>query len=349
MTAFCKATPKRNTQAHNSEVATTVPSLFRFFGPRLHLGPVVFAIWPRTSTFKTMRPRLLVSTIIAFTALASAQAEDPQMLRIHWEPGKTYTLETVTDTTSQTPGRDLQTQGMKVVQTTTLTVRKDTRTTDRLVEVKFVNVQGEISSGGRILSFDSTHPKDADPRLQQAFGRAIGKSFVLVYDDQDRYRDTRDFGSLASAPGALTGLTALADSRNVANLFRKSLEMGLPPLAVSLGDTWTADETMTFPQAGDTHVEINGKFEAVQDRDGRKHAKIAFEGKLTSVEKIDKPINAIEIGKGSAMAGSIYYDLERRTATFGDYVTKLKLEVVGQEMPFEQHITTKVLSIEDSK
>ena len=296
-----------------------------------------------------MRPRLLFSAVIAFSILASARAEDPQMLRIHWEPGKTYILETVTETISATPGRDLQTQGMKVIQTTTLKVAKDSATNDRLVEVKFAKVQGEISSGGRILSFDSTNPKDADPRLQQALGRAVGKSFVLVYDDQDRYRDTRELGSLASSPGALTGLSALADSRNVANLFRKSLEMGLPPLAVSLGDTWTADETMTFPKAGDTHVEINGKFEAVLDRDGRKHAKIAFEGKLVSVERIDRPVNAIEIGKGSAMAGNIYYDLERRTATFSDYTTKVKLEIVGEVQPFEQHITTKVLSIEDTK
>lgn len=291
----------------------------------------------------------LISALIALAVLVPAHAENPEMLRIHWEPGKTYTLETLTDTTSGKPGKDLQTQGMKVTQTTTMTVRKDPRTTDRLVEVKFVSVHGEIRANGRVMNFDSTKPGDTNPMLQQAMGRAMGKSFVLVYDDQDRYRDARDFGSLASAPGALTGLTALADSRNVANLFRKSLEIGLPPLAVSLGDTWTADETMTFPKAGDTHVEMNGKFEAVVERDGRKHAKIAFDGKLLSVERIDKPINTIEIGKGSSMAGNIYYDLERHTAAFGDYTTTIKMEVTGEELPFQQHITTKVVSIEDTK
>jgi len=293
--------------------------------------------------------RPLISSFIALALLSSAYAEAPRMLRLHWEPGKTYKLETVTDTTSRKPGRDLQSQGMNVTQTTTMTVRKDPGTNDRLVEVKFVSVRGQISANGQVIGFDSTKPGEANPKLQQAIGRAMGKTFVLVYDDQERYRDTRDYGSLAAAPGALTGLSALADSLNVAKLYRKSLEIGLPPLAVRLGDTWTTDETMTFPQAGETNVEMNGKFEAVVEREGRKHAKIAFEGKLRSVERIDKPANLIEIGKGSTIAGHIFYDLERQTATFGDYTTNLKMEVMGEELPFEQHITTKMVSIEDSK
>ena len=159
------------------------------------------------------------------------------------------------------------------------------------------------------------------------------------------------FASIRTEPRAmdLTGLTALADSRDVANLFRKSLEIGLPPLAVSVGDTWTADETMTFPQAGDTHVEMNGKFEGIEERDGRKHAKIAFEGKLSSVTRKDKPVANIEIGQGSTMSGIIFYDIERRTTSLSSYNNHLKLIVAGQEVPFDQHITSKMLSIEDSK
>ncbi len=271
------------------------------------------------------------------------------MLRIHWEPGRVYTLETLTDSKSEGLGKNLTTQGMKVIQTTTLTVRLEAGTKNRIVEVRFVRVHGEISSAGQVQAFDSNNPGSANAKIQKALGRAIGKSFVLVYDDQDRYLENREVGSLASEKGAVTGLTALADARNVANLFRKSLEMGLPPIAVSPGDTWTADENMVFPQAGDTHVEMNGTFETVVERDGHKNAKIAFEGKLKSIERIDKPTNTIEIGPGSTIAGHIFYDLDRRFPAYGDYTTHLTMEILGQPIPFEQHIVSNIVSIEDVK
>ena len=238
---------------------------------------------------------------------------------------------------------------MKITQITTLAVRKDQGSTNKLVDVRFSAVRGEMSSGQGIMKFDSSKPGEANPMLEKAIGRAVGKTFVLVYDEQDRFRESRELGGLASSPGAVTGLTALADSRDVANLFRKSLEVGLPPIAVSVGDTWTADETMTFPQAGDTHVEMNGKFEGIENRDGHPHAKIIFEGKLSSVTRKDKPVANIEIGEGSTMAGIIFFDLERPNTTLSSSTNHLKMMVAGQEMPFEQHITSQIVSVKDSK
>jgi len=289
----------------------------------------------------------LFACLASFALLAAA--EEPQMVRIHWEQGKTYTQETLTETTLQRPEPKAPPQLMKVTQTTTMKVVKEAASANRLVEVKFAAVRGEMGSGKDLMTFDSTKPETSNPMLERAMGRAVGKTFVLVYDEQDRFRETRELGSLASSPGARTGLSALADSRDVANLYRKSLEMGLPPVAVSIGDTWTADETMTFPKAGDMHVAINGKFEAVEMRDGRKHAKISFEGKISSVEKKDKPVADIEISKGSTMGGVIFFDLERRTTSYSSYANHLKMLVAGEELPFEQKITSKMLSIEDNK
>ena len=293
-----------------------------------------------------MRLRLpAVLVFSAFFAPALLLAGDPQMLRIHWEPHTTSTLETETVTTFQKPVPGGARETMKVIQTTTLRAVKDPTSPGRLVEVKFAAVRGEIGSGEKTMVFDSAKPGQANPMLEEAMGRAVGKIFVLAYDDQDRFRESRDLGGLASSPGSVTGLTALADSRDVANLFRKSLEIGLPPLAVSLGDTWTSDEVLTFPQAGDTHVQMNGKFEAVEERDGRKHAKIVFEGKLSGVTKPDKPIADTSIGEGSTMSGVILFDLERRTTTQSSYTNHLNLNVAGQVMPFEQHITSRVVSV----
>ena len=303
-----------------------------------------------TAIFDAMRPCLTaIFALFAFLASAPLHAQGPQMLRIHWEPQKTYTLETLTETSFQKPGSTAPPQVMNVTQTTTLAVSKDPASTDRLVRTTFSAVKGDIGAGKGTMKFDSTKPGESNPKLGQAIGRAVGKSFVLVYDDQNRFRDARDLGSMASSPGSVTGLSALADSRDVVNLFRKSLEIGLPPLAVNVGDTWTADEMMTFPQAGDTHVEMNGKFESIEERDGRKHAKISFEGKLSSVMRKDKPVANIEIGPGSTMSGIIFFDLTRRLTSFSSYNNHLKMIVSGQEVPFDQRITSKVISVEDSK
>ena len=298
-----------------------------------------------------MRPRLTVASaaLALFFSARLLHAEDPQMLRIHWEPTKTYTLETLTETSFQKPGATAPPQIMNVTQTTTLAVRKDPASTDRLVRATFTAVKGDIGAGKDTMKFDSAKPGESNPKLGQAIGRAVGKTFVLVYDEQDRYREARDLGSMASSPGSVTGLSALADSRDVVNLFRKSLEIGLPPLAVNVGDTWTADEMMTFPQAGDTHVEMNGKFEGIEERDGRRQAKISFEGKLSSVMRKDKPVANIEIAPGSTMSGVIFFDLTRRLTSLSSYNNHLKMIVSGQEVPFEQRITSKVISVEDSK
>lgn len=286
--------------------------------------------------------RFFAVVLAALAVPLCLSADEARMLRIHWEPSKTYTLENLTENTLQKPGESATAQVIKVTQTTSMTVKKDAASTDRLVTVKFVAVRGLMGSGDNVVTFDSNKPNIANPTLEKAMARAVGKTFTLVYDDQDRFRDVRDLGSMASDPGSVTGLSALADSRDVANLFRKSMEIGLPPLAVSVGDTWTADETMTFPKAGDTHVEMNGKFEAIEERDGHKHAKIVFEGKLSSVERKDKPVANVEIGPGSTMSGMVFFDLERRIPTLSTCTNRLMMIVAGQEMPFEQRITSRV-------
>ena len=272
------------------------------------------------------------------------------MLRIQWETGKTYTQENVTETTFRKSGEASTPQVMTVTQTTTMAAKKDPAAGSNLhlVEVRFASVKGELKAGAQVTHYDSDHPEDSNRTLGEAIGRAVSKTFVLVYDEHDRFRETRELGSLAASKGSIASLSSLADSRDVANLFRKSMEMGLPPLPVSVGDTWTADETITFPKAGDTHVEINGKFEALEQRDGRKHAKITFEGHLAAAAKKDKPIENVGIGEGSTISGVIYYDLERHTPSYSTYTNPLKLIIDAREFPFEQKVTSRLISVTDS-
>ncbi len=290
----------------------------------------------------------LLFTLVA--SFASAQSA-PQALRIHWEPGKIYKQETFTDT-SVHPNGDLK--GGKFMRVTQVTDMKVSQTpppsTDRLVHVTFASVKGEIETDGNTMTFDSTKPDEANPVLKQMFGGSVGKSFSLVYDDQDRFRDTRGLQSLATETTTTPSLTSMASSQDVANLFRKSQEMGLPAVPVNVGDTWTADETIAFPQAGEVRVQMNGRFESIIEREGRKHAKIVFDGKFgNTAARKDKPETIAEITSDSGISGILLFDLERKVVSFGAYTSSIKIRTPEQTVPFEQKVTSKILSIEDAK
>lgn len=291
-----------------------------------------------------MMSRLLPALVfLAGSSLASGQPGAAVSLRLHWQPGALYRQETTTETTTPAADPKAPAQTMNVLQATQLQVAADTPDQKRQVGVTFASVRGEIRAGGQILTYDSTSPEVQNPALRQAFGQAVGKKFTLVYDDQDRFVEARDMMSLSATPGAITSLSAVGDANQVALLFRKSLEMGLPVLPVHPGDTWTTDETMPFPRAGEVRVRMNGKFVAVENYQGRPHARVLFEGKFgNTAARPDKPVSMMEIGSDSSISGMLYFDLEHRVVSLTTYTTKIKLESPGQVVPFEQKITSKM-------
>jgi hypothetical protein len=238
---------------------------------------------------------------------------------------------------------------MSMTQTTELKVAK-TKTGKGMkdVRVTFTAINGTLEAQGKTMTFDSSKPGEANPALREALGAALGKSFVLVYDDGDRFREARELGAMASDANAVVGLGAIADAKAVAHLFRKSLEMGLPSIPVAPGDTWTADEVMAFPKAGDVHVDMLGKYETTETRDGRPHARIAFDGKLANVPNDKRPPGSIEIGEGSSMRGTLYFDLERRVVTAARYTTELKLGSMGESVPMTQRVTSEIVGVTDA-
>lgn len=285
---------------------------------------------------------LFCSVSLALASSAAAQTE-ARSLRIHWEPGRVYHQETTTDTTTSASEATEAGQSMHVVQSTLMQVATGEKNNHRHVGVTFATVRGEIRAGGKTLTYDSSSPEIQNPALRQILGQAVGKKFTLVYDEQDRFVDTRDMSSLSSEPGTLSSLSAMADATSVAQLFRKSLEMGLPPLPVQVGDTWTLDETIPFPRAGEVRVAMNGKFAAVETFEGRPHAKIVFEGKFgNTAPRPGRPTALTEITGDSSMTGVFFFDLEQRIVTSASYTTKLKLQSPGLVIPLEQKVTSRM-------
>lgn len=296
------------------------------------------------------RPAALLAA--SFLSLSSQlQAEDaPVALKLHWEPGQTYVQESDTDTTNfLTALGKTSDQKLRLHQTTLITVQQSAAGQTE-ARVLIDSLLGEMAYEGQKHVFDSNNPSAAHPALQQTLGGAAGKSFTLVYDDKGEFLDAKDTGSMVTG-GATPDLASIATARQLASLYRRSLEMGLPKIPVRPGDKWISDENVAFPQAGTVQVKLNAKFDGIVDREGRRQAQIAFEGSMKSQPDKDSTgrdlstERPVSLGDDSKVNGHVFFDLERKTISLAVFSATIQLKVEGKTMPVRQQVTTRLVSM----
>lgn len=282
-------------------------------------------------------------------ALVSVDArEQGEVLRLHWAPGTTYTQETTTDTVTLLTAIGLpEDQKMKVRQTTTIAVTAG-EGGEKLARVTFAAIAGEMQIQGKKQEFDSANMAAAHPMIRQSLGESVGQSFVLRYSADDQFLDVKDTGSMVKAPEGMPSFTDIARAKEVAELYRRSLEMGLPKIPVRPGDRWTSKETVDFPKAGTMQVELRAKFDSLVSYEGRSHVKISFEGDMTRANEsgtsaTDRPVT---IAGGSKTSGQVLYDLERRTVSFAAFHADLNLDIDGRKVPVRQQVITKLVKVD---
>ncbi len=271
-------------------------------------------------------------------------------LKLHWEPGQTYIQESDTDTTNfLTALGKTSDQKLKLHQTTSISVQK-TAQGQTEAKVMIESLLGEMNYEGKSYVFDSKNPGSSDPRLQQTLGAAAGKGFSLVYDDKDAFIDAKDTGSMVTG-GAEPDFTSIANARQLATLYRRSLEMGLPKIPVRPGDKWISDEIVPFPQAGTVQVKLNAKFDGIVDREGHRQAQIAFEGTMKTQRDKDSTgrdlstDRLVTLGDDSKVNGHVFFDLERKTISLAVFSATIQLKVEGKPMPVRQQVTTRLVSM----
>lgn len=292
---------------------------------------------------------LLALTLPFF--LLSAADDAPVELKLHWEPGQTYIQESDTDTTNFLTALGKTTdQKLRVHQTTRIAVEK-TAQGQTEARVMIEALLGEMNYEGKSHVFDSKNPSASDPLLQRTLGGAAGRGFTLVYDDQGAYLDAKDTNSMVTG-GAEPDLVSIANARQLAALYRRSLEMGLPKVPVRPGDKWISDEIVPFPQTGTVQVKLNAKFDGIVDREGRRQAQIAFEGTMKSQRDKDSAgrelttERPVTLGDNSTVNGHVFYDLERRTIALAVFSATIHLNVEGKPMPVRQQVTTRLISMQ---
>lgn len=280
---------------------------------------------------------------------AGAEGEAVE-LKLHWEPGQTYTQESDTDTVNfLTALGKTSDQKLRMHQTTRITVEKNASDqTEARVLVE--SLLGEMTYEGQTHVYDSKNPASSHPILQRSFGGAAGRAFTLVYDANDQFLDAKNAASAGPA-GSEPDLVEIASARQLADLYRRSLEMGLPSIPVQPGDKWISEQLVVFPQAGNVEVKLNSKFDGIVEREGRRQAQIAFEGLMKSQRDKDSTGRAVGAERPVTMAdnskvnGHVFFDLERRTISLAVFSATLQLKIEGKPMPVRQQVTTRLVSM----
>ena len=278
----------------------------------------------------------------AAAAVASVAQEAPQSLRLRWQPGQVHTFETTTETSTDLRALGRKTDHkMKVKQVTQVAVsagaggRKEAKVT-------FKSISGDVQDEGKTQTFDSAKPEAAPAEVRDSLVRSTGTSFVLVYGPDDNFLTVRDAGTMVRADDGNPSLAGLAEAEQVAELYRRSLEMGLPKMKVKAGDRWTAEEMVNFPSAGMVKSEMRARFDAVVDYNGEPHAKITFEGDLIPNPGKGAGASAVKLAPGCKTYGQLLYHLRDGMMTFAAFRADLRLDVGGKTLPVRQQVATKL-------
>lgn len=291
-----------------------------------------------------MLRHLFIFCFLCLIQPAAYAQEEALSLRLRWLPDHTYVQETTTETTtSLTAIGKPEDQKMKVKQTTEIRVTA-AASGEKQARVTFAALSGEVMLNGKKVVFDSANLENANPMIRASVGQSVGKTFILAYDAEDRFIEVRDSSSMTPAKEEGPDLEKISEARQVADLYRRSMEMGLPKMPVMMGDRWTAQETVNFPSAGTVNIELRAKLESLVEYEGRPQAKVSFEGEMKRADE-SAGSRTVTIGDGSRIFGQVLFDLERGTVSFGAFRADIQLEIQGKKIPVRQQVTTKLTSL----
>jgi hypothetical protein len=278
----------------------------------------------------------LAALLIAHPVLAQKE-----VLRPRWEPGKVYKQENSMNMTAAMPDNP-QPQKTNVTQSYEIRVTAEPATGAKLAALTITGTKATMDVAGQSLAYDSTDPAKSPPSLQQAFGTMLNKSFTFVYDKDDKYVETRGLEKLTATPlGNAKGM----DGKQLSEAIRRSYEMALPKAAVTVGDTWTIEETLEMSPVSMV-VKAKGRYDSVVEIEGRKHAKLVFEGTFSTPANASAPFTLAE---GSKFSGAALFDLQRRVIVSTESLTEMTMQMQGQTIPMKQITVMKLLSVEDAK
>lgn len=243
---------------------------------------------------------------LALAALLSApflRAEDPILLRHHWEAGKVYHFDINLDFEMTMPNAPGGGGTSTVILEPDVTVRQEAGTETKHAELKVTSVKAMVDRGGNLVTFDSANPALAEPTLREGLSILTGLVLTLVYDKDDVFKDV-----ILPEGATVTPQTSHAGpgADLLVAIFREAVAGSLPGERLAPAGTFEQEQKMPFAEA--TVVkEIKGRFDSITDHEGHRQAKVVTEGTYQAAEVAEAPTLIFK--------GETLFDPERKAVT----------------------------------
>ncbi|MBI3878325.1 MAG: hypothetical protein HY300_20575, partial [Verrucomicrobia bacterium] len=231
---------------------------------------------------------------------AQPKEEPPVELKVKWPVGKRFVMnnEMSQETTVQnpavpTPIKIEMSQGQEMA----LSVVKEREGGGREVEVEFLGFKLDMRQPGQPpMRFDSkSDPKsDTTNVVAKSLRKFVGAKLKYLTDATGKVEKVEGVDDLLKkllAGSSITSQAILRGMMTEENFKRMVVTAaGLPDKPVKVGESWPVNTTVPGTMFGTLVLDMNYKFNGLQDHAGRKCAALEYTGTVTNV--LAKPATA---------------------------------------------------------
>jgi len=270
------------------------------------------------------------------TTAALAGADGPADLRVKWMVGKKYALRVELNQSAKTKSHNQwqpPEQG-KWVQDFTISGLKELPDGGRQLELEFVSETVDISKGGySLLSFDSAQSPTQDSHTPWSIlGATIGARIEYFTDADGKVQNVAGMDELTSHIAAVGTPEQQAIFKKMfgGDTLKDYVSIGdiLPNRTVNVGESWSIKKEIA-EAIGILAVNAKFTFKNWEQRGGRKCARLAENGEVSSKSVATASGTAIKIEKGK-FSGDIWFDPERGLAVENNETEDLTLKVTSR-------------------
>jgi hypothetical protein len=188
----------------------------------------------------------------------------------------------------------------------------------RSVEIAFERIRSSDNFRGVEVGFDSEKDKDSREPAARLLTALVGARLRMRFGADNKVEQFSGMNDMLDQLGKqIPGQDAfirqlkqgLGDDA-YKDIMNQALASFLPAKPVAVGDSWTTEQAQKLGGLGSIKLKLDLKLEAIEERDGRKLARIAFTGKGTldgnfGVQDIQVKADEVE------QKGVIYFDIDR--------------------------------------
>lgn len=189
----------------------------------------------------------------------------------------------------------------------------------REMELAFERIRSSDNFRGPEIGYDSDKDKLSEEPAARVLNALIGAKLQMKFAADGKLEQFSGMNNILELMGKafpkqeamIKQLKEGLGDEAYRDMLGGHLSGFLPGKAVSPGDTWTATQSQKLAGLGSIQLKLTYKLEGVEEREGRKVAKISFAGKGTLEGNFVGAKGAQIKADDLEQTGVIYFDLDR--------------------------------------